>query len=107
MDPTGNTALIQEDTQLRKIVAETGTEDWTDVANKLHQKNHLISRTGKQCRERWYNHLDPNVNKGNWTYAEELLLFELHKELGNKWKQMSVRLKGRYLRNKTRTDNNC
>jgi hypothetical protein len=23
----------------------------------------LEGRSGKQCRERWHNHLDPNVNK--------------------------------------------
>ncbi len=37
----------------------------TVIANLLH------NRIGKQCRERWYNHLDPNIKKGDWT--EEVL----------------------------------
>lgn len=28
---------------------------------------HLPHRKGKQCRERWFNHLDPNIKKGDWT----------------------------------------
>ncbi len=27
-------------------------------------------RSGKQCRERWHNHLDPNINKDTWTDEE-------------------------------------
>lgn len=27
----------------------------------------LPGRVGKQCRERWYNHLDPGIKKGDWT----------------------------------------
>ena len=23
-------------------------------------------RTGKQCRERWHNHLNPGIKKGDW-----------------------------------------
>jgi hypothetical protein len=23
---------------------------------------------GKQCRERWYNHLDPDVKRGDWVW---------------------------------------
>ncbi len=32
-------------------------------------------RLGKQCRERWCNHLDPSVKKAPWTPREDDILF--------------------------------
>ena len=78
-------------------MGELGLNDWTAVATCLKLQEHHTQRTGKQCRERWYNHLDPAVNKEVWSYEEELRLFEVHRELGNRWKEISMQLKGRYL----------
>ena len=50
-----------EDEKIAALVAEHGTRSWSIVAAKLP------TRTGKQCRERWHNHLDPAINKGEWT----------------------------------------
>ena len=52
-------------------------------------------RNGKQCRERWHNHLDLIVNKDNWTEKEENILFSKHLEYGNKWSDISKYLQGR------------
>ena len=30
-----------------------------------------LSCLGKQCRERWRNHLRPELNKGDWTVEED------------------------------------
>ena len=95
MDQKRSHSITKEDTVLTKIVDEVGLNDWTAVATRLKQRQEQIQRTGKQCRERWYNHLDPAVNKEVWSYEEELLLFELHRELGNRWKEISVQLRGR------------
>ncbi|CAN0488195.1 unnamed protein product, partial [Laminaria digitata] len=35
----------------------------------------LPGRLGKQCRERWFNHLDPTVKKSEWTPREDEVLF--------------------------------
>ncbi|CAN0519771.1 unnamed protein product, partial [Scytosiphon promiscuus] len=35
----------------------------------------LPGRLGKQCRERWFNHLDPTVKKSEWTSREDEVLF--------------------------------
>jgi len=55
---------VEEDDKVRAHVKAHGTSKWTTVANALG------GRGGKQCRERWHNHLDPEVKKGGWT-AEE------------------------------------
>ena len=44
-----------------------------------------LGRIGKQCRERWHNHLNPAIKKEDWNEYEEWLLFLAHKALGNRW----------------------
>lgn len=52
-------------------------------------------RTGKQCRERWYNHLSPSINKSTWTESEIQIVFDLQKVYGNHWSRISQHLQGR------------
>lgn len=35
----------------------------------------IPGRLGKQCRERWFNHLDPSLTKTMWTDREDEILF--------------------------------
>ena len=50
-----NAWTTEEDLMLARIVAENGPGRWTKVAQQLP------GRMGKQCRERWFNHLAPEV----------------------------------------------
>lgn len=52
-------------------------------------------RTSKQCRERWYHHLDPTINKSAYTPKEDKIIIETQARLGNKWSQIAARLPGR------------
>jgi hypothetical protein len=56
---------------------------------------HLPGRHGKQCRERYVNHLDPNLKKGEWTDDEEAILIALHEHHGNRWAVIARQLPGR------------
>jgi hypothetical protein len=50
-----------EDQQLTELVGQYGGKHWARIASLLP------GRTGKQCRERWCNNLDPSLKKGAWT----------------------------------------
>ena len=72
-----------EDALLRAGVETFGEENWAHIAK------HIPGRRGKQCRERWRNHLDPNLNKSKWTPEEDTALLAAQKRLGNKWSEIS------------------
>ena len=78
-----------EDDTVRALVHQHGTRAWTTVALSLP------GRTGKQCRERWHNHLDHDINKSAWSLDEDHKLMQLHDEFGNKWADIAKYLPGR------------
>jgi hypothetical protein len=83
----------QEDELLVQLVEEHGPKDWSKIASKMALIGHV--RMGKQCRERWFNHLSPDVRKEAWTAEEDRVIIESHRQLGNKWTAISRMLNGR------------
>ena len=61
---TGSGWTEEEDEQLASLVGEIGLKQWSQIALTLNQQFHSGDslRNGKQCRERWHNHLDPDLN---------------------------------------------
>eukprot|EP00347_Sterkiella_histriomuscorum_P015833 403355515 len=78
----------RQDQALLQIVEHEGAKEWSKIAEAL---NVIVGsqRNGKQCRERWNNTLNPQINKGKWTVQEDLVLLEKQKLLGNKWAEIS------------------
>ena len=44
---------------------------------------------------RWYNHLNPAINKNPWTPQEDKIITEEHLVMGNKWADIAKKLPGR------------
>ena len=56
---------------------------WPQIADRINTTFDSI-RTGKQCRERWLNHLRPDIKKGNWTRDEEFMIQYFYNTFGPK-----------------------
>ena len=79
----------EEDEHLRSLVDVYGIKSWAQIATNLSNRN------GKQCRERWRNHLRPQLNKGDWSAEEDCAIWDRVQEMGTKWAQVSVRAHSR------------
>lgn len=80
---------VEEDKTLIDWVSKQGPMKWSSCSELIP------GRSGKQCRERWYNNLDPKVVKGNWTANEEYKIFKLFESEGSQWSKIASYFRGR------------
>jgi len=82
-----------EDETLMELVAVAlqsgGKVRWSSIGAQMD------GRSGKQCRERWHNHLSPDVWKTDWTAEEDAeIVLKVH-ELGTRWSEIVKAFPGR------------
>uniref|UniRef100_K4DDL4 HTH myb-type domain-containing protein n=1 Tax=Solanum lycopersicum TaxID=4081 RepID=K4DDL4_SOLLC len=58
---------------------EHGAKNWSFISQLIP------SRTAKSCRERWCNHLNPQLDHRSFTLEEEDIIFKAHAKFGNQW----------------------
>ncbi|CAL1370089.1 unnamed protein product [Linum trigynum] len=80
----------EEDALLLGFISKHGDGRWNSLAKRAG-----LRRTGKSCRLRWLNYLNPEVKRGNLTPQEQLLILDLHSEWGNRWSKIAQFLPGR------------
>jgi hypothetical protein len=78
-----------EDELIMKWVKAHGPTNWMKLAEGLPE------RTGKQCRERWHNGLNPDLMHTAWLPQEDDLVERFHRLWGNKWARIAEMLPGR------------
>ena len=81
--------MPDEDILMKDIIKHRGAENWRLIAC------YIPGRTSKQCRERWHNHLDRKINKGNWTSHETQIVMDMQRVHGNKWAKIASYIPGR------------
>ena len=74
-----------------ELVQQFGAKKWSVIAS------HLKGRIGKQCRERWHNHLNPDIKKCSWTPQEDDDILRLHRVYGNQWAKIAKHIPGRWV----------
>jgi len=77
----------QEDAIVMEAVTNSKEQPftrWSDLAQRLP------GRVGKQIRDRWVNHLNPNINHMPFSKEDDLLLWEGHQKLGKRWVEIAT-----------------
>ncbi|EAX89022.1 Myb-like DNA-binding domain containing protein [Trichomonas vaginalis G3] len=84
---------IEEDDLLKYAVKKVGKLKWKQIAKIVG------TRSGKQCRERWFTKLNPDIKNEVWSPEEDEKLLRLHDKIGNKWSQIAQHFPGRTVLN--------
>lgn len=83
----------EEDIKLSSIIAIHGPRKWDQIALSLP------GRTGRQCRDRFHNYLNPSLTNGPWTREEDRLLQQKVCEIGQHWNKIAKFFRGRSTNN--------
>ncbi|EDR21605.1 C-MYB, putative [Entamoeba dispar SAW760] len=80
----------EEDKKLIKGVEIYGESKWVEISKIVG------SRTRKQCRERYINHLKKNIDTSKWKKEEDEIILQQHSIVGSHWCSIAL-----YLNNRT------
>ncbi|KAF2971216.1 hypothetical protein GQX73_g2315 [Xylaria multiplex] len=79
----------REDSALIRLVQHQGPLNWVKISDTL------VSRSPKQCRERYHQNLKPTLNHEPISAEEGQLIEKLVGDLGKRWAEIARRLNNR------------
>lgn len=79
----------EEDEKLLKLIDKYGPHRWKIIAEIIQTK------TAKQCRDHYFNCLDPKIKNSLWTVEEEKILLKKYQQYGSHWSKIKRYLPGR------------
>ena len=88
-DSNPSTKVSKVAKTISKSVKTKGVGNWTTISK------YIANRTGKQCRERYFNQLNPIINKQKFTKEEDQIILQSHQQFGNRWSKIKQFLPGR------------
>ncbi|CAJ0902859.1 13698_t:CDS:2, partial [Entrophospora sp. SA101] len=77
-----------EDRNLKRLYNKYGPS-WVKIGEEF------VSRSSKQCRERWLGYLAPNLKKGPFIEEEAAKTYQLYDCFGPQWAKIAEFLPGR------------
>jgi hypothetical protein len=78
-----NKFTAEENQKLLELVGRYGSSDWLAVAREMQ------TLSPRQCRQRWNDHVNANLQTCVWTTEEDDLLESKLAELGPHWKAIA------------------
>ncbi|KAJ8761588.1 hypothetical protein K2173_004364 [Erythroxylum novogranatense] len=87
---TKGTWSPEEDRKLIAYIERYGIWNWTEMPKAAG-----LLRSGKSCRLRWLNYLNPDLKRGKFSREEVETILKLHKTMGNSWSKIAKELPGR------------
>ncbi|ELP94054.1 transcription factor MYB23, putative [Entamoeba invadens IP1] len=83
---------IKEDAKLLEAVRKYGESKWVEIAEMVG------TRSRKQCRERYINHLNPTIDNSKWSTEEDMTILRQYALIGSKWCSIASCLNNRTAR---------
>jgi hypothetical protein len=84
------TFSAQDDNDLLTLIETFGVDNWSVVSSQMP-----LGFTPRQCRERWKNYLNPQLEHTAWTQEEDKRLIDEYNQLGARWIPISKLFPGR------------
>lgn len=79
MNNTNSQWTSAEDTVLVAAIRKYGLFQWSRISSLLPRK------TPQQCKSRWFNYVDPNLSRAQWTRSQDVELVQLLRDRPNQW----------------------
>jgi hypothetical protein len=74
---------LEEDQLILDHVKKNGAQNWSKLMEVIPHRN------PKQVRERWCNHLNPEISHCSWTAEEDLHILKYYNKYGAKWSKIA------------------